>query len=116
MSVKEKRILKKDEHVDHIDNNKANDDINNLQILSLKENNLKEAKRKGRKMVLLKCPFCKKIFEKERNKTHLQKKGNFTACSRKCSSTFGALLQHHPRDDNLLKALKENVIEEFVMH
>lgn len=38
MSVKLGRILRDDEHVDHIDNNKLNDCIDNLQILSSKEN------------------------------------------------------------------------------
>lgn len=38
MSVKLGRILNDDETVDHIDNNKLNDDINNLQILSREDN------------------------------------------------------------------------------
>lgn len=38
MSVKLGRELRPDETVDHIDNNKLNDDINNLQILTWKEN------------------------------------------------------------------------------
>lgn len=46
MSVKLKRYLKDDEHVDHIDNDKTNDDINNLQILSQTENNQKEGRRR----------------------------------------------------------------------
>ena len=38
MSVKLGRFLKPDEHVDHIDNDKTNDSIENLQLLSRKEN------------------------------------------------------------------------------
>ena len=34
MAVKLGRMLRDDEQVDHIDNDKTNDDINNLQILS----------------------------------------------------------------------------------
>ena len=116
MSVKEKRILNKNEHVDHRDNNKMHDDINNLQILSLKENNVKEIKRKGIKMVVLKCPYCSNVFEKPKRQTHLQKGGTYTGCSRKCSTTFGALLQHNSHDIKLLKALQDNVIKEYIKH
>lgn len=114
MSVKEKRILNKDEHIDHKDDNKLNDDINNLQILSLKENNIKKSKQIGRKMVILKCPYCNNVFEKEKRKTHLIKGGIYTGCSRKCSTTFGSLLQHHSNDIKLLNALKNNVIKEYI--
>lgn len=41
MSVKLGRFLKKDEHVDHIDEDRTNDDISNLQILTPEENALK---------------------------------------------------------------------------
>jgi hypothetical protein len=116
MSVKEGRILNEDEHVDHKDDDKTNDDINNLQILSLRENNIKEAKRRGTKMVVLKCPYCGVIFEKPRVKTFLVKGGHFAACSRNCSSRFGALLQFHPNDPKLLQALKENIINEYIKH
>lgn len=38
------RYLKEEEHVDHIDNEKLNDNITNLQILSTKDNNIKKNK------------------------------------------------------------------------
>lgn len=38
MAVKLGRMLRDDEQVDHIDNDKTNDDINNLQILSKEDN------------------------------------------------------------------------------
>lgn len=114
MSVNEKRILNKDEHVDHIDNIKINDDINNLQILTLKENNIKAAKIKGKKMVVLQCPLCKTLFERRRGQTHLVKGGYFTGCSRKCSTIFGAIMHNKPNDPKVLKALEENVIKEYI--
>ena len=113
MSVKERRILNENEHVDLRDNNKINDDINNLQILTPRENKIKEVKRRGTKMVVLKCPYCGTIFEKPRGKTFLVKGGHYAACSKKCSAGFGSLLQFHPK---LLKALKENVVNEYIKH
>lgn len=116
MSVKEGRILNENEHVDHKDNNKIHDDISNLQILSPRENKIKEAKRRGTKMVVLKCPYCGVIFEKPRGKTFLVKGGRFAACSKSYSAGFGSLLQFHPNDPKLLQALKENVINEYIKH
>lgn len=116
MSVKEKRILNKNEEVDHIDDDRTHDDISNLQILTREENLIKEAKRKGKQFVLLKCPCCGRIFEKYRGATHLVKGGTFTSCSRKCSGTFGAILYNHPNDATLLNALKNNIIKEYTKH
>ena len=116
MSVKEGRILRNDEHVDHIDNDKTNDDINNLQIMSLAENNRKEAIRHGKHMVLLKCPFCKKEFSRERRNTHIIKGGITSSCSRSCANNFKKLLLSEPNSEKVLKAIKENVIKEYTEH
>lgn len=117
MSVKEKRVLDKNEHVDHKDNDKTNDDIDNLQIMTLAENNVKEAKRHGRKYVRLKCPNCGCIFEKPKRQTHLQKsRQKYTSCSRHCSSYIGARLQHYPNDETLKKNIENNVVEEFIKY
>lgn len=87
MSVKEKRILDSKEHVDHINGNKEDDRIENLQILSQLENSRKSflERKLTLKMVTLKCPECGKIMEKPLRNTHLQKKGHYSSCSRECS-------------------------------
>lgn len=87
MSVKEKRILLPEEHVDHKDGNKTNDVIYNLQILTKGDNNRKSVIESNRtlKMVKMICPNCENIFEKPLRLTHLQKKGHYTSCSKKCS-------------------------------
>lgn len=86
VSVKEKRILDKSEQVDHINGNKKDDSINNLQILTIKENNIKKFIERGatRKMIELICPACNNNFEKEFGNCFLQKGNHFTCCSRKC--------------------------------
>lgn len=47
MSVKEGRVLEEYEEVDHIDNDKTNDEISNLQILTRSENVRKENATRG---------------------------------------------------------------------
>ena len=84
MSVKMKRVLSRDEEVDHIDNDKENDDIENLEIVSRPENKKKYDSSRSRMLVNLKCPACGKTFSKERRQTHLVKGGNPTNCSKAC--------------------------------
>lgn len=79
------RRLTAEETVDHVNNDKQDDRMENLQLLSPSENTKKSAK--GRTMVLLNCPICGVSFYRERNQTHIVKGGNPSRCSRKCGST-----------------------------
>lgn len=110
MSVKEGRFLSKDEEVDHIDNNRLNDDINNLQILSPDENKKKAGKRVQKKMAVFKCPHCGKLFEKPRGKTHLVKGGLYTSCSKHCNAKISRALQINPNDEYYLEGIRTNVL------
>ena len=96
MSVHLGRLLDEDEHVDHVDNDRLNDVIENLQVLTPEENLKKQAAHKGIKTAVLKCPHCCKEFEKRLNQTHLGgKPGTSTACSRCCSGSFSVALKKH---------------------
>lgn len=112
MSVKEKRILDKSEQVDHIDGNKKNDNIRNLQILSGRNNVVKYLiqKNRTRKMVELKCPGCNTNFEKELGQCFLQKGGHFGCCSRKC---LHKILEKGYSIDKLKKIGKKQVVRRF---
>jgi superfamily II DNA helicase RecQ len=87
VSVNEKRILESFEHVDHIDNDKTNDSLSNLQILSQYENNKKyrESSNIFRKKINLKCPNCDIIYEKYKDYLYNKK---FSVCSKKCLHNF----------------------------
>lgn len=71
--------------VDHIDGDGRNDVIDNLQILSKRENILKHYDMNpGHMPIELVCPVCGKVFYKEyrfRNRIHEGR----TTCSHKCS-------------------------------
>jgi len=87
LSTKLGRELEKHEHVDHIDGNPLNDTIDNLQILSIVENNRKYIKQSGRALVTtrLNCPSCLKEFEQSIHLvTWKRNKGQKIYCSRKC--------------------------------
>ncbi len=81
MAVKEKRFLLKDEHVDHIDDDKTNDSIKNLQILSPLENSKKAGK--GITLQGFVCPECGICFQAPKNQSEGR---NVRYCSRKCAS------------------------------
>lgn len=108
MSTSLGRELSENEHVDHIDENRLNDTIGNLQILTPGENNRKSAKRH---MVLLKCPECSVEFLRQRRQTYLIKNRGFsTCCGRSCSGKFA----HRQTVENVSERLNQNVILEYV--
>lgn len=78
-SCKIKQYLDKTVQVDHIDNNKMNDIIENLQLLSFLENNLKS--KKACLLFNFICPICKKEFVLTKQRAY--GKTNPT-CSRSC--------------------------------
>lgn len=84
------RYLLQSEHVDHKDEDKTNDDIQNLQIISQAENSRKYAKLNGKKMAKIRCPNCHKIFSRRTGNTQAVEslKGKITCCDRKCSVEF----------------------------
>lgn len=94
MSVKLGRFLSNEEHVDHIDNDKTNDSIENLQILTQRENSDKYSKIIPRlDRVVYKCPACNKVFDVRHGNSHLvnSKKYELKTCSRKCSNSLTKL-------------------------
>ncbi len=87
------RRLTSDETVDHKDENKINDKLSNLQILTRAENIKKNVIATGRKtkLVKLKCFVCdKEFYRPPRNVNHKLSKGKRITCSRRC----GGILSH----------------------
>lgn len=88
MSVNLKRKLNTDEHVDHIDNDKLNDCLSNLQILSPEENSKKEMSLSTRRKKFnpINCCFCGTIFsiETRQHKSRLKNGAKNFYCSKIC--------------------------------
>lgn len=78
MSVDLDMELPKNWVVDHVDNNKLNDTIENLQLLTSVENIKKSAKPKTYKVFI--CPMCRASFQLEARQSHRKN----PCCSRKC--------------------------------
>ena len=71
--------IAKGDQVDHINGDKMDDRIENLQVISQRYNNVKD--RLGKEMILCICPVCKKqfLFYKRNLSSHPN-----PCCSRKC--------------------------------
>lgn len=87
MSVHLGRRLKRWEHVDHRDEDKTNDRLSNLQILTQAANNQKSvlARGKNKKFIRLSCVVCATEFERTMRLHRMRmKEGNLPTCSKSC--------------------------------
>lgn len=111
MSVHLKRQLKPHEQVDHRDENRTNDSLNNLQILSRQENTQKYIRgdtSPRKTLILLRCPECLQEFIRPRNQTHLLGFKKATFCSRECVGKFGG---RRNRQEDISDRLEGQVIK-----
>ena len=109
------RLLTNDEVVHHIDGNKSNNDISNLQLLTNAEHAKLHADRHPRKMVLLKCPQCGKEFEITKNESFLQKNNKYpcTCCSNTCRGKFYKQIQMCGVTPDIQQKIDQCLIREF---
>ena len=86
LQIKESRLFDLDKTVDHIDNNKLNDSIENLQILSLKENAKKSNGDLGKEIYI--CQNCRNEFIYDVASYRKNRKANKSGpyCNRSCAS------------------------------
>lgn len=89
------RYLSSHEEVDHIDDDKTNDVITNLQILSSLEN--REKQSKYLEPILQICWWCEKAFEltqKQQRTRHQNRLRTLTGpfCSRTCAGQYSTSL------------------------
>lgn len=110
------RILQSHEVVHHINGNKKDNRLENLEVMNVDEHSRIHALEKGQVIVLLKCPSCSKTFERRKGQTHLQKNSNWTACSRKCSGKLSASVQHHGLTPEVEKAISGNIVREYIKY
>ena len=118
MSVKLGRFLSDQEEVDHIDDNKTNDDINNLQILTPEQNREKQRLHyinNVQQKFDLSCPQCGKDFTLterdmgEKFYKHYQNNGSgLIFCSRSCNAIFnrGTSLVGKSIDEDTINRIK----------
>lgn len=84
LSVKLGRLLTENEEADHIDQDKTNDNIENLQVLTVEEHKIKTKQElSGLTMISCVCPHCDLVFER---RLGLVGRTENTFCSRSCNA------------------------------
>lgn len=78
------RLLLPTEECDHIDQDKTNDDLSNLRIISVEEHRKKNSVLNTRR-VEKNCPECGKLFKLKPNR---HKMNPNSCCSRSCGSKY----------------------------
>lgn len=106
------RLLNNDEVVHHIDGNKFNNTLNNLDVMSRAEHARLHASLNLKKIVELKCPECGVRFNRAYNQTHLvgsSKAEHGTFCSRSCNGKFSRKSQLHGLTAEMKDAISVNI-------
>ena len=109
------RLLEDDEIVHHLDYNKLNNKLSNLELMLSIEHVKLHMKDKVRKYVLLKCPWCNIEFELPQNNSFLIKKGKYpcSCCSKSCRGKLYSFIQNNGLTNKIQKQINECLIQEF---
>jgi hypothetical protein len=107
------RLLDANEVVHHLNGDKKDNRLENLELMDKKLHTKLHQLEKGRKWVDLKCPSCGKLFDKPQSSTHLAKNGVFTNYSRRCGAKFSRLIQLQGVTHKVEEAISENIVREY---
>jgi transposase len=107
------KYLTSNEIAHHINGNKLDNRSENLEVIIKQKHDSYHSQLKGKITIVLKCPECKKIFERSKRKTRMQNNTKYTTCSSSCRGKFSRKIQLFGETGETRKAIEENIIKEY---
>lgn len=111
-----KHLLTPDEVVHHINGDRKDNRLENLQVLDHRDHVRLHQAEKGQIFTELKCPQCKKIFHRRKGQTFLDKHSSYTCCSKSCGGKFNRNIQLSGRTTEVEEAISENLVRIYTRH
>lgn len=109
------RMLEDDEVVHHLNKDRYDNRLSNLELLRYDDHIRLHQQEKGRQFVLLKCPECNKIFELPRSNSYLNKPSKYKCnfCSPHCRGVFSRKIQLNGMTNEWQKQIDECLQKEY---
>lgn len=110
-----KRMLEDDEIVHHLNGNRHDNRLSNLELLRNADRVRMHQLQKGQRYVLLKCPECNKLFGIPHRYSFLSQpnKYNCNFCSKHCRGVFFRKMQLHGMTSEMQKQIDECFQKEY---